>query len=99
MFNKASDQFNQTQSFNQLHNNYFRLSNLTIKKTKDVIISLLNQSTLTIIDVLFVFDLIVNLINTSRLWYKRIIVNFSSMKSISLRYNSQLVAHVDNVND
>ena len=73
--------------------------NLTIEETKDVIISLSNQLILILIDVLFVPDLIVNLINTSRLWYKRIIVSFSSMKLASLRYDSQLVAHADNVND
>ena len=73
--------------------------NLTIERTKDVIISLSNQSTLILIDVLFVSDLIVNLISTSRLWHKRIIVSFSSMKLASLRYDSQLVAHADNVND
>ena len=73
--------------------------NLTIEKTKDVIISLSNQSILILIDVLFMSDLIVNLISTPRLWHKRIIVSFSSMKLASLRYDSQLVVHADNVND
>ena len=72
---------------------------LPIGGTGDVVISLSNQSTLTLTDVLYVPGLTVNLVSTPRLWHKGIAVGFPPGKPAILEYGSQFIAHADNVED
>ena len=72
---------------------------ISIKNIDDVVIVLSNQKTLTLIDVLFLFRMIINLINTSRLWHNEIEIYSSSHEFTMLKFNFEVVTYANNVVD
>ena len=72
---------------------------ISMRDVDDVIIALSNQKTLTLIDVLFVSEMTVNLVSTSRLWHNEIEIYSSSHELTVLKFNFEVVTYANNVVD
>ena len=72
---------------------------LKIKSSDEIEISLDSNDVFVLIDVMYISDLVVNLIFSSRLYYKRFDVLQHSMKSMQICKNKKIIAKTDMINN
>ena len=72
---------------------------LNVENLDNIIIIFFSKKTLTFIDVMYIFDFIVNLISTSKLYHRQWIITYFVDKSVELHKDGDLIVQIDLIND
>ena len=70
-----------------------------VEDLNNITILFSSKKTLTFIDVMYIFDLIVNLMNTSKLYFRKWIITYFVDKFIKLHKDDDLINQIDLIND